>query len=53
MQLATENYLTQVSNWHTTGRHILAQFDENSVVVYQAYRPEIVQECANARIISP
>ncbi|NEN90988.1 MAG: DUF4291 domain-containing protein [Okeania sp. SIO3H1] len=41
MQLATENYLTQVSNWPTTGRHILAQFDENSVVVYQAYRPEI------------
>ncbi|NER03297.1 MAG: DUF4291 domain-containing protein [Okeania sp. SIO3C4] len=41
MQLATENYLTQVSNWPTTGRHILAQFDENSVVVYQAYKPEI------------
>lgn len=41
MQLDTETYLTQRSNWPTSGRHILAQFDENSIVVYQAYRPEI------------
>lgn len=41
MQLATENYLIQVSNWPEKGKHILAQFDENSIVVYQAYRPDI------------
>lgn len=41
MQLATETYLTQVSNWPSNGKHILAQFDQNSIVVYQAYRPEI------------
>ena len=41
MQLATETYLTQVSNLPQTGRHILAQFDEKSVVVYQAYNLKI------------
>ena len=41
MELATQTYLTQVSNWPTNGKHILAQFDENSVVVYQAYKPKI------------
>ena len=32
---------TQVSNLPKSGRHILAQFDENSVVVYQAYSGSI------------
>ncbi|MEG4275252.1 MULTISPECIES: DUF4291 domain-containing protein [unclassified Microcoleus] len=41
MKLLTEPYLNQVSNWPKTGRHILAQFDDNTVVVYQAYRPAI------------
>lgn len=41
MNLFTESYLTQSARWPTTGRHILAQFDESTVVVYQAYRPEI------------
>ena len=41
MQLVTENYLSQVRNWPERGKHILAQFDENSIVVYQAYKPEI------------
>ncbi len=41
MKLLTESYLNQASNWPKTGRHILAQFDENTVVVYQAYRPAI------------
>ncbi|WP_287521521.1 DUF4291 family protein [Okeania sp. SIO2C2] len=47
MQLATENYLIQVSNWPEKGKHILAQFDENSIVVYQAYRPEIASFAAS------
>ncbi|WP_293352630.1 MULTISPECIES: DUF4291 family protein [unclassified Microcoleus] len=41
VKLLTEPYLNQVSNWPKTGCHILAQFDENTVVVYQAYRPAI------------
>lgn len=41
MQLATEAYLTQVSRLPKIGRHILAQYDDHSIVVYQAYRPEI------------
>jgi hypothetical protein len=41
MNLTTELYLEQTQRWPASGRHILAQFDEESVVVYQAYRPEI------------
>lgn len=41
MRLDTEPYLAQADKWPKDGRHILAQFDENSIVVYQAYRPEI------------
>ena len=41
VKLLTEPYLNQASKWPKTGRHILAQFDEHTVVVYQAYRPAI------------
>jgi hypothetical protein len=41
MPLITEPYIPQVARWPASGRHILAQFDAESVVVYQAYRPEI------------
>jgi Domain of unknown function (DUF4291) len=46
MKLLTEPYLTQVERWPSSGRHILAQFDDNSIVVYQAYRPAIGQFAA-------
>jgi hypothetical protein len=39
--LVTELYCEQVKAWPKEGRHILAQFDADSVVVYQAYRPAI------------
>lgn len=39
--LSTESYLDQVDRWPSSGRHILAQFDAESIVVYQAYRPAI------------
>jgi hypothetical protein len=39
--LKTEAYPSQVARWPRSGRHILAQYDDDSVVVYQAYRPEI------------
>ena len=36
-----EHYLDQEKTWPQEGRHILAQYDEYSIIVYQAYRPEI------------
>ena len=41
MNLVTEPYLAQQAHWPQTGRHILAQYDEHSIIVYQAYRPAI------------
>jgi hypothetical protein len=41
MSLPVSAYLEQVPLWPNAGRHILAQFDSESVVVYQAYRPAI------------
>jgi Domain of unknown function (DUF4291) len=43
MKLVTEPYLVQAARWPISGRHILAQFDDASVVVYQAYKPAIGQ----------
>lgn len=39
--LATERYFDQLRNWPRAGRHILAQYDDKSVIVYQAYKPSI------------
>jgi hypothetical protein len=41
MNLITEAYLEQIKRWPKTGHHILAQYDDESVVVYQAYSPSI------------
>ena len=41
MNLITEPYLTQDRRWPQSGHHILAQYDDDSVIVYQAYRPSI------------
>jgi hypothetical protein len=41
MAVATEPYNEQVEVWPKTGRHILAQYDDRSIIVYQAYRPSI------------
>ncbi len=37
MKLVTESYLTQISRLPKTGCHIVAQYDNESIVVYQAY----------------
>lgn len=39
--MITEHYLRQQRDWPTSGRHILAQYDDAGIVVYQAYRPAI------------
>jgi hypothetical protein len=39
--LTLEAYTAQAARWPAEGRHILAQYDERSVVVYQAFCPAI------------
>jgi hypothetical protein len=39
--LATAPYAEQMRRWPQAGRHILAQFDDDTIIVYQAYRPAI------------
>src|SRR5262249_13656002 len=41
MNLRTQQYLEQLKRWPAVGRHILAQFDADTIVVYKAYRPAI------------
>src|SRR5687768_4712481 len=41
--LPTRTYLEQAADWPSSGRHILAHFDEDSVIVYQAYRLSIAK----------
>ncbi len=45
-KLILEPYLHQMDRWPASGRHILAQHDAGSVVVYQAYRPAIGRHAA-------
>jgi hypothetical protein len=39
--LVTEPYSEQAKVWPKEGRHILAQYDDDTIIVYQAYRPSI------------
>jgi hypothetical protein len=39
MKLSTEFYSVQAPHWPSQGRHILAHWDEETIIVYQAYRP--------------
>lgn len=41
MKLKTKPYLEQQENWVRNGRVILANYDAESIIVYQAYRPSI------------
>jgi hypothetical protein len=38
-----QRYTSQLPDWPLSGRHILAQFDSDSIYVYQAYRPSIAR----------
>ena len=44
--LRCERYLEQRAHWPASGRHVMAQFDDRLVVVYQAYRPSIGERAA-------
>ena len=41
MRLLVEPYSSQSERLPKRGRHILAQFGEQAIVVYQAFRPDI------------
>lgn len=41
MDLRTERYQDQVGQWPAEGKHIMAQYDDEAIVVYQAYREAI------------
>jgi len=41
--LSLQKYTEQARLWPASGRHILAQFDDQTIVVYQAYNREIGQ----------
>lgn len=41
MKLPTSPYAEQLKRWPPSGQHILAQFDDETIIVYQAYCPEI------------
>ena len=41
MNLRIESYVAQQKCWPQTGYHIMAQYDDQKVIVYQSYRPSI------------
>jgi len=41
MTLPAELYVQQASQWPSHGKHILAHYNADTIVVYQAYRPSI------------
>ena len=45
--LTVESYVKQSVDWPTAGRHILAQYEQDSVTVYQAFRPAIANEAVS------
>lgn len=46
--LRTALYVQQAKLWPTDGRHIMAQFDDHSIVVYQAYNEAIAVAATKA-----
>ncbi len=51
INLFLKKYDEQARLWPKRGRHILAQYTEEYVVVYQAYRPEIVLSAAENQFL--
>ncbi|MEZ6138972.1 MAG: DUF4291 domain-containing protein [Zavarzinella sp.] len=48
-QLFVENYLEQLCHWPKEGKHILAHFDADTIIVYQAYHQEIAEYAVEHR----
>ncbi|PKV50049.1 uncharacterized protein DUF4291 [Aquimarina sp. MAR_2010_214] len=41
MKLQLKKYKEQQKEWPQNGYHIMAQYDDEKIIVYQSYRPEI------------
>eukprot|EP00029_Vermamoeba_vermiformis_P008132 TRINITY_DN3716_c0_g1_i1.p1 TRINITY_DN3716_c0_g1~~TRINITY_DN3716_c0_g1_i1.p1 ORF type:complete len:228 (-),score=37.67 TRINITY_DN3716_c0_g1_i1:43-726(-) len=41
--LLTERYEDQLEIWPKKGQHVLAQYDDDTIIVYQAFKPSIAQ----------
>jgi hypothetical protein len=41
MKIKTKLYREQLKEWPESGHHIMAQYDDEKIIVYQSYRPEI------------
>ncbi|WP_420571028.1 DUF4291 domain-containing protein [Kordia sp.] len=41
MKLNIQNYIQQNNEWPQNGHHIMAQYDDEKIIVYQSYRPAI------------
>ncbi len=47
MALGFELYITQLDRWPASGCHIMAQYDDKSIIVYQAYKDSIAEYAVN------
>ncbi len=47
MKLQLKKYTEQIKEWPQSGYHIIAQYDDDKIIVYQSYRPEIGNYAAN------
>ncbi len=53
-RLRTAPWREQVRGWPEQGRHLMAQYDDASIVVYQAYRAEIADAAVREqRFVAP
>ncbi|MCH2235600.1 MAG: DUF4291 domain-containing protein [Crocinitomicaceae bacterium] len=41
MKVQIKKYKEQLKEWPNEGYHIMAQYDDEKIIVYQSYRPEI------------
>ncbi|SHI42012.1 DUF4291 domain-containing protein [Aquimarina spongiae] len=41
MKLELKKYTEQLDKWPESGYHIMAQYNEEKIIVYQSYRPDI------------
>jgi len=41
MKINLKKYKEQLKDWPEKGHHIMAQYDEEKIIVYQTYRKEI------------
>ncbi|MBB4806968.1 hypothetical protein HNP38_002264 [Chryseobacterium defluvii] len=47
MKLKLKKYKEQLQNWPEKGHHIMAQYDEDKIIVYQSYQKEIGEFAVN------